>query len=110
VSAHGSLGLVAPCGHMCSSAPRLDSRLVKAIVRLDDTSVPIAETYRRTREVAAHLDIPRPSYEAHRALVHAARRERARRRANRETLIRVALYLDPVDALYDRELAPHLSL
>jgi hypothetical protein len=101
---------MAPCGRMCSSAPRLDARLVKAIVRLDDTSVPIAETYRRSREVAARLDIPRPSYEAHRVLVHAARRERARRRANRDTLIRVALYLDPVDALYDRELAPYLSL
>ena len=84
---------------MCSSAPRLDARLVKAIVRLDDLSVPIAETYRRSRESAARLDIPRPSHECVRLLVHDARRERRRRRANRETLIRVALYLDPVDAL-----------
>jgi len=84
---------------VCSSAPRLDARLVRAIVRLDDSTVPIAETYRRSRKVAASLGLPRPSYEAHRLLVHDARRERARRRANRETLIRVALYLDPVDAL-----------
>jgi hypothetical protein len=84
---------------MCSSAPRLDSRLVKAIVRLDDPSMPIAETYRRSREHAANLDIPRPSYECFRSLIHDARRERTRRRANRDTLIRVALYLDPVDAL-----------
>jgi len=84
---------------MYSSAPRLDSRLVKAIVRNDDESVPIAETYRRSREHAAHLDIPRPSYESFRTLIHEARRERRRRRANRNTLIRVALYLEPVDAL-----------
>jgi hypothetical protein len=84
---------------MCSSAPRLDNRLVNVVVRLDDPSVPIAETYRRSREDAARLDIPRPSYECVRLLVHDARRERRRRRANRETLIRVALYLDPVDAL-----------
>jgi len=84
---------------MCSSAPRLDDRLVKVVVRLDDLSVPIAETYRRSREDAAHLDIPRPSYECVRRLIHDARRERKRRRANRDTLIRVALYLDPVDAL-----------
>jgi hypothetical protein len=84
---------------MCSSAPRLDDRLVKVVVRLDDPSVPIAETYRRIRKGAARLDIPGPSYECVRRLVHDARRERRRRRANRETLIRVALYLDPVDAL-----------
>jgi len=82
-----------------ASAPRLDSRLVQAIVRLDDPSAPIAESYRRSREHAARLDIPRPSYECFRLLVHDARRERRRRRANRETLIRVALYLEPADAL-----------
>jgi hypothetical protein len=84
---------------MCTSAPRLDPRLVKAIVRLDDPSVPIAESYRRSREHAADLEVPRPSYECFRQLVHEARRARRRRRANRDTLIRVALYLEPVDAL-----------
>jgi hypothetical protein len=82
-----------------SFAPRLDPRLVEAIVRLDDPSAPIAESYRRSRKHAADLDLPRPSYECFRILVHDARRERRRRRANRDTLIRVALYLDPVDAL-----------
>jgi hypothetical protein len=86
-------------GVMCSAAPRLDPRLVKMIVRLDDESLPIAETYRRTRDHAAQMGIPRPSYECFRGLIHDARRERRRRRANRETLIRVALYLDPVHAL-----------
>ena len=68
-------------------------------MRLDDTAVAIAETYRQSREHAAKLDLPRPSYECVRMLIHDARRERARLRANRETLIRVALYHAPVDAL-----------
>jgi hypothetical protein len=71
---------------------------VRAIVRLDP-SAPIAEAYRRSREHAARLDVPRPSYECFRLLVHDARRERRRRRANRDTLIRVALYVEGVDAL-----------
>jgi hypothetical protein len=85
------------------AAPRLDPRLLKAIVRLDDSSVPIAETYRRSREAAATLDLPRPSYECVRVLMHAARWEKVRRRANRDTLIRFALQLEPVDALYRLE-------
>ncbi|MGH3109617.1 MAG: hypothetical protein ACRDQT_01715, partial [Gaiellaceae bacterium] len=75
-------------------------RLLKALVRLDDRSVPIAETYRRSRELATELDIPRPSYECVRLLVHAARRQKARRRATRDALIGVALYTKPIDALY----------
>jgi hypothetical protein len=95
---------------MCISAPRLDRQLLERIVRLDDTSVPIAEIYRRSREHAAQLDIPRPSYECVRLLIHDARRERARRRANRETLIRVALYLDGPDALNRLDLAPRIRM
>ena len=92
------------------SAPRLDRRLLERIVRLDDTSVPIAEIYRRSRGHAAELDIPRPSYECVRLLIHDARRERERRRANRETLIRVALYLDGPDALNRLDLAPRIHM
>jgi hypothetical protein len=66
---------------------------------LDDESVPIAETYRRSREHAAKFSLPRPSYECVRLLIHDARRERARHKANRATLIRVALYRESVDAL-----------
>jgi hypothetical protein len=91
-------------------APRLDRRLLLAIVRRDDAAVPIAEIYRRSREDAAHLDLPRPSYESVRQLVHAARRERERRHANRETLIRVALYLDGPDALSRIETGSHVRL
>jgi hypothetical protein len=92
------------------SQARLERRLIEAIVHLDDPTLPIAESYRRSRESAAKLDLPRPSYECFRTLVHAARRERARRKANRETLIRVALYLDGAQALDRLELGPHLRL
>jgi hypothetical protein len=84
---------------MYTSAPRLDRQLLETIVRLDDRSLPIAETYRRSRERAAQLDIPRPSYECVRLLIHDARRQRARRRETRATLIDVALYRRPVDDL-----------
>ena len=85
---------------MYYAAPRLDPRLLRAIVRLDDASVPIAETLRRSREVAAELDIPRPSYECVRLLIRSARLQKARRRAQRDIIIGVALYTKPVEALY----------
>ncbi|MBA2643213.1 MAG: hypothetical protein H0U82_09830 [Actinobacteria bacterium] len=69
-------------------------------MRLDDDSVPILETYRGSREIAARLDIPRPSYECVRLLLHDARRQKARRQATRDTLIDIALYIKPIDALY----------
>jgi hypothetical protein len=93
-----------------TAAPRLERRLLEAIVRLDDPSAPIAENYRRLREHAAQLDVPRPSYECFRQLVHDTRSERARRRANRQTLIRVALYLDGSDELNRLDLAPQVRL
>jgi len=82
-----------------TAAPRLDPRLLRTLVRLDDPRVPIAETWRRSREEAANLGVPRPSYECVRQLVHDARRQGARRRAARDTLISVALYTRPVSAL-----------
>jgi DNA-binding SARP family transcriptional activator len=86
---------------MYAAAPRLDRRLLEAIARVDSPSESIAETYRRSRELAAELGIPRPSYESVRQYIHILRRERERRRKARQTLIEVALYLKPVDALYD---------
>ena len=86
---------------MYTAAPRLDRRLRDAIARVDDSSEPIAETYRRCRTAAAELGIPRPSYERVRIEVHALRRERERRRRAREKLISVAFYHGPVHALDD---------
>jgi hypothetical protein len=42
--------------------------------------------------------------------VHDARRERERKRANRETLIRVALYLDGPGALDRLETGRHIRM
>lgn len=58
---------------MPSSAPRIDPRLVEALIRLDNTGRPIAETNRRLGRVAEALGIPRPSYEQVRVLVHSIR-------------------------------------
>jgi hypothetical protein len=88
-------------------APRLDRRLIEAVVRLDNPSTSVAELHRSLREPAAQLGVPRPSYECVRLLVHDARRERERKRANRETLIRVALYRDGPEALHRLETGPH---
>jgi len=55
------------------SAPRLDSRLVAATIRLDDTSRPIAETYRTVAAFAESVGLPRPSYESIRRVAHATR-------------------------------------
>ena len=73
------------------------------LVRLDDRSVPIAETYRRLGIEADHLGLTRPSYERVRELVH---RERSIRRGPSTTsvLVDVAWRVRPPDALLD-----HLS-
>jgi hypothetical protein len=59
-----------------ASAPRIPQRLLEALVRLDDRSVSIAETYRRLGAEADRLGITRPSYERVRQLVHELRRIR----------------------------------
>ncbi len=84
---------------MYAAAPRLDPRLLATIDRLDDSSLPIAETYRRCRGVAAELGIPRPSYERVRLHVQEVRRERERARVARETILAVLLHQRPLDAL-----------
>jgi hypothetical protein len=84
-----------------AAAPRLDERLLAAIARIDDSSLPIAETYRRCRSVAAELGIPRPSYERVRLHVREVRRRRERAHVARETILAVALHQKPVDALYE---------
>lgn len=86
---------------MYTAAPRLDPRLLAAIGRLDDSSLPIADTYRRCRETAAELGIPRPSYERVRQHVQEIRRRRERARVARETVLEVLLHQKPVDAMND---------
>jgi hypothetical protein len=57
-------------------APRIPQRLLETLVRLDDRSVPIAETHRRLGDAADAMGITRPSYQRVRELVHESRRIR----------------------------------
>src|SRR5262245_38562936 len=59
-------------------APRISGRLIEAIVRFDDSSRPIAETYRRVGGEAERLGLTRPSYQRVRVLVHQVRNLRPR--------------------------------
>jgi len=86
---------------MTPSAPRIDSRLVAAIERLDDRTVRIAETNRRVGTVADALGLPRPSYEQVRTLVHEARR-RGRRPSTGDVLLDVAFRVRPPSVLGER--------
>lgn len=85
---------------MLAFAPRIDSRLIAALERLDDRDVPIAETYRRLGRVARELRLFRPSYEQVRRLVHLARR-RGRLPSAGDVLLDVAFNLRPPTALMD---------
>lgn len=86
-------------------APRLDPRLHRAIARLDDPGIPIAETYRRLAAHARVHGLFRPSYEHIRRLIHLLRRVRAglaaRRRSTAHVLFEVAYNLRPPTALID---------
>jgi hypothetical protein len=63
---------------MVTMAPRISRRLIEAMVRFDDRSRPIAETYRRVGAEAERLGLTRPSYQRIRELVHEARNVRPR--------------------------------
>ena len=90
---------------MLAFAPRISHRLLEAIVRIDDESVPIAETYRRVADHADRLRLPRPSYQRVRVLVHEARRLRRRRGpSTASVLFDVAVRSRPPDAVLE-----HLS-
>jgi hypothetical protein len=75
---------------MPPAAPRIDSRLLAALAKVDDPKQPIAETVRRVGLVADALAIPRPSYEQLRTYVHAFR-TRERYPGAGEILLDVAL-------------------
>jgi hypothetical protein len=58
-------------------SPRLDRQLRKAAVRLDDPHEPMAETWRRVRQMAERLELPGPSYDSIRLVLREHRRNRA---------------------------------
>ena len=88
---------------MVLAAPRISPRLLRALERLDDESVPIAEVSRRLGAEADKLGLPRPSYQRVRVLVHELRMRRARP-TTAEVLLDISTRARPPEALLD-----HLS-
>jgi hypothetical protein len=78
--------------------------LLKALVRFDDRTVPIAEIYRRVAREADRLRLTRPSYQRIRVLLHQARRYRRNRPSTAQVLLEVSFRARPPDAVLD-----HLS-
>jgi hypothetical protein len=83
-----------------SFAPRIDSRLVAAAERLDDPTMPIAETSRRVGLVADELGVIRPSYEQVRLIVNRAR-SRGRQATSADVLLDIALRSRPPTAFIE---------
>ena len=75
---------------MYAAGPRIERRFLECVVELDDRSVPIAETYRRIRAVAAQMGIPRPSYERVRTHLRSTRLRRDERKKARTLTLELA--------------------
>jgi hypothetical protein len=84
---------------MYAAGPRLDRRFLEDIVRLDDPTVSIAETYRRLRALAEQIGVPRPSYERVRIELRAARERAQERGRARELALELAFNTRPADAV-----------
>jgi hypothetical protein len=87
-------------GDMASFAPRVDSRLVAAVTRLDDGNAPVAEIHRRVGAVAGHLGLAQPSYQCVRLLVREIRAGRAVPGMG-DVVLDIAFRNKPPDALLD---------
>lgn len=61
-----------------TASPRIPPELLRALDRLDDGRLPIAELVRRVGAEAERHGITRPSYERIRQLVHESRAQRRR--------------------------------
>jgi hypothetical protein len=72
---------------MPQSAPRYDARLLRAIRRLDDESLSIAEVCRRVGDRAGQLGLARPSYVHVRRIVQDERARRAELREIRNEVL-----------------------
>jgi len=85
---------------MTSSAPRIDPRLVAALERIDDDSLPYAEVCRRIGRVAAELGLAKPCYEQCRVLTRRHRRRELPPDV-RSLLLDVAFRARPPEALLE---------
>jgi hypothetical protein len=83
-------------------APRISPRLLVALERLDDETVPIAEISRRVGAEAERLGLHRPSYQRVRVLVHELRASRRRRGpSTARVLLEISTRARPPEALLD---------
>jgi hypothetical protein len=80
------------------AAPRIDSRLLAALARLDEPGRPIADVHRALGDVADHLRLPRPSYQRTRLLVHEIRAGKTPNEVA-EVLLDIAFRAKPPEAL-----------
>lgn len=83
---------------MPSSSPRIDSRLLAALGRLDNGKQPIADLHRKLGHVAQHLGLAQPSYESVRLLARDLRKRRAVPGIG-DVLLDIALRNKPPDAI-----------
>jgi hypothetical protein len=84
------------------SAAHIPERLYRRLDKLDDRTVPIAETYRRLAAQAEEWGLARPSYERIRTLVHQSRRwKRARGSSTSTVLLDVTFRVRPPTAIID---------
>jgi len=81
-------------------APRTSSRLLRALDRLDDPRLTIAEINRRLGAEAERLGLPRPSYQRVRELLHRLRSLRRQPTTSR-VLLEIAFRARPPEALLD---------
>jgi hypothetical protein len=81
-------------------APRISPRLLKALERIDDGTMPVAELRRRVGAEADRLGLPRPSYERVRQLARESRRLRAQITTT-EVLLDVAYRVRQPEAVLD---------
>jgi hypothetical protein len=81
-------------------APRISPRLLRALHRLDDPRLPIAEINRRLGAEAERLGLPRPSYQRVRELLHRLRAIR-RQPTTSQVLLEIALTARPPAAFLD---------
>jgi hypothetical protein len=80
-----------------AAAPRVERQFLKRLAKLDDRTVPMAETYRRARDLAQQMGITRPSYERVRLHLHAARAREEEHRRTRELIFQLAYNTRPAD-------------
>jgi hypothetical protein len=94
------LVIVWPSRMLTTAAPRIDERLVAALSRLDDSTLPIAEINRRLGVVSEGLGLTRPSYQQVRVIVHQLRSKPRSPRVG-ETLLDITFRVRPPEAIFD---------